>query len=62
MGDRPSLSDVNRQIGDANRERVREWLITHVGGTNIECAKAIGMNHCTVGRHVKALRKEWTDE
>lgn len=46
-------------IGAANRERVRNFLATHIGATNRECAKALGLGEMAVGRHVKALRAEW---
>lgn len=54
-----SAPEINRAIGDANRERIRAWMILHLGGTNAECADALGMNVCVIGRHVKRLRAEW---
>lgn len=47
-------------IGAANRERVRNFLATHIGATNRECAEALGLGVMAVGRHVKALRAEWS--
>jgi predicted ArsR family transcriptional regulator len=46
-------------IGAANRERVRNFLATHIGATNRECAEALGLGIMAVGRHVKTLRSEW---
>lgn len=46
-------------IGAANRKRVRSWLISHPGGTNGECASALGLSAMAVGRHVKHIRAEW---
>jgi hypothetical protein len=45
--------------GRDNRERVRRYFITHPGCTNIDCAAALGLNVCVVGRHSQALRAEW---
>lgn len=46
-------------IGAANLEAVREYLATHLGASNRECAIALGLSEMSVGRHVKTLRKEW---
>jgi predicted ArsR family transcriptional regulator len=46
-------------IGEENRERVRAYFLAHVGCTNQECAKALGLSVMSVGRHVATLRKEW---
>jgi predicted transcriptional regulator len=46
-------------LGMNNRARVLNWLRDHPGGTNRECAAALGMNVCVIGRHVKAIRKTW---
>lgn len=51
--------ELNRDIGLANRERIRRYLVEHPGATRQECAAALQMNHCVVGRHVKAIRMEW---
>lgn len=52
-------TEVNRRIGKANRDRVRQWLRDHLGGTRKECAEALGMNVSVVGRHVAEIRREW---
>lgn len=47
------------KIGHDNREAVRTWFQHHIGCTNYECAKALGLSLMAVGRHVKTLRGEW---
>jgi predicted ArsR family transcriptional regulator len=47
------------QIGQSNREAVRDYFLTHIGATNVECAKALGLSVEAVGRHIKTLRREW---
>ena len=51
--------EINKALGLANRERIRRYLVEHPGATRQECAAALEMNHCVVGRHVKAIRMEW---
>ena len=46
-------------IGAQNRARVRQWLVSHPGGTQTECAQALGLSGMAVGRHVKRIRMEW---
>jgi len=53
------IGEYGKAIGVVNRERVRRWLLAHVGGTRRECAKALGLSEMAVGRHVSALRAEW---
>lgn len=47
------------KIGHENREAVRAFFLAHIGATNWECAKALGLSVMAVGRHVKTLRAEW---
>ena len=42
-----------------NREDIKEWLRTHLGGTQAECAADLGLTPEAVNRHVKAIRREW---
>ena len=42
----------------AARDRLRGFA-DHLGCTNVECAKALGLSGMSVGRHVATLRKEW---
>ncbi len=49
------------EIGRRNRERVRRYFETHLCATNRECSASIGMSVEAVGRHVMAIRAEWTD-
>lgn len=53
------VSMHQKLVGIKNRERIRHWFTTHVGSTNVECAQALSLNVCVVGRHIKAIRKEW---
>ena len=48
-------------IGQINRDRVREWLCSHPGGRQSECAKALGLSSMAVSRHVKQIRCNWSD-
>ena len=49
-------------IGYDHREQVRAFFASHIGCTNIECGKAIGLSVYSVGRHIAKLRKEWVDD
>lgn len=50
------------QIGHENREAVRAYFLSHVGCTNLECAKALGLGVMAIGRHIKRLRQEWINQ
>ena len=50
------------EIGAANLDRVRSWLKNHIGGTQKECAKALGLSPMAVHRHVQTIRAEWDAE
>ena len=52
-------SSSGAELGAANREAVRQFFATHLGCTNVECGRALGLSTMTVGRHVAAIRKEW---
>ena len=54
-------SNPGALIGYENRERVRAYLQNHIGATNIECGAALGLSVYSVGRHIKALRREWQE-
>jgi hypothetical protein len=54
-----ALAEHGRKRGLANRVRVHTWLLLHPGGTNRECAAALGLHEMAVGRHVKAIRQTW---
>lgn len=47
------------KIGHDNREAVRAYFLAHIGVTNSECARALGLSVMAVGRHIKTLRREW---
>ncbi len=53
---------VAKRVGEENRAAVKQWLKTHLGGTQRECAKALGLSTMAVCRHVRAIRKEWAAE
>lgn len=46
-------------LGIANRERVRLWLMTHLGGRQNECARDLDLSLMAVNRHFRAIRSEW---
>lgn len=48
--------------GCKNRERVRDYLARHLGATNVECSRALGLSAEAVGRHVADIRAEWLAE
>lgn len=52
-------AEANRKIGADNRDRIRQFFRDHVGATRRECAEALDLNECIVGRHVKIIRLEW---
>lgn len=54
-------SSPGAKIGHENREAVRRYFATHIGCTNGECAAALNLSVYAVGRHIKTLRKEWTE-
>ena len=47
-------------IGHNNREAVRTFFASHIGCTNVECGRFLGLSTVAVGRHVATIRKEWT--
>lgn len=53
------VAELQKQLGNKNMERVRTWYLTHVCGTQIECARDLKMNVSVVCRHVFKLRKGW---
>lgn len=53
------LAEHRRSVGLANRVSVLCWFRDHPGGTNRECAKALGLSEMAVGRHAKAIRQTW---
>ena len=50
---------VGRAIGDNNRDRIKTYMLEHVGATNVECGRALGLSVMAVGRHIKGLKAEW---
>lgn len=54
-----SRGDYMINIGEDNRDRIREFFRTHIGCTNRECGKALNVSEFTIGRHIKEIRKEW---
>lgn len=47
------------ELGEENRDAVREWFRLHLCGTQRECAKDLGLSDMAVNRHVRAIRAEW---
>ena len=56
---KPAAAIHQERVGAENREAVRKWFQDHLCGTQRECAAALGINVCVVGRHVKSIRAEW---
>lgn len=56
---RRHISEINKDIGAANRELVRSMMTDCLGITNIEMAKLSGMRHETIGKHKRAIVAEW---
>ena len=50
---------VGRAIGARNRDRIRTYMLDHIGATNAECGQALGLSDMAVGRHIMALKAEW---
>lgn len=48
-----------RIVGAQNLIRVRAYFASHLGCTNVECARALGLSIMAVGRHVATLRANW---
>ena len=57
---RPQTASPGQIIGDNNRERVRQFMLAHVGATYAECGDVLGLSPQAVGRHVKTLKAEWS--
>lgn len=58
----PGAPEHRRRIGEANTRAVLAWLLAHPGGTNRECAEAVGLTEMAIGRHVKKIRAMWPIE
>lgn len=52
-------SKTQIEVGQINKERVRIWLLEHLGGKQTECAKDLGLSLMAINRHFAALRAEW---
>jgi hypothetical protein len=50
-----------KAVKEANQMAIRAFFSSHLCATNRECAEALGLNVCVVGRHVKSIRAEWKD-
>lgn len=48
-----------KAVKEANHKAIRAFFSSHLCATNRECAEALGLNVCVVGRHVKSIRAEW---
>lgn len=53
-----SIGDYNRKISESNKEAIRSFFKNNPFCTQLECAKALGMNVMTVSKHIKSLRQE----
>lgn len=59
MLDQSVRPGVRRDLGPANRERVRRFFAAHIGAKQTECALALRLSRNAVNRHVRDLRAEW---
>jgi len=50
------------RLGAENRRNIKEWTASHPGGTQRECAKALGLSVTAVNRHFQKLRAAWRDQ
>lgn len=48
-----------RIIGDHNRDTVIAYMAAHIGATNDDCARSIGLSSAAVGRHIRTIKAEW---
>lgn len=48
-----------RIIGDRNRADVISYMSGHIGATNDDCARSIGLSSAAVGRHIRTIKAEW---
>lgn len=53
-----SIGEYNRNISEKNKESIRSFFKNNPFCTQLECAKALGMNVMTVSKHIKSLRQE----
>lgn len=56
------MNYIQVELGEANLKAVMEWFQTHLCGTQVECAKALGLSVMAVNRHVKTIRATWRDD
>lgn len=53
------MNHAQIELGRENFEAVRKWFSDHLCGTQVECAKALGLSAMAVNRHVRTIRSEW---
>lgn len=56
------LSEHKRAESLRTRCRIYDFFRNNPCHTNSDCAKALGLNPGTVGRHAKAIRAGWRPE
>lgn len=55
------MNHIQVELGESNLAAVRRWFASHLCGTQVECAKALGLSAMAVNRHVKTIRAEWRE-
>lgn len=53
------MNNAQIELGRENLAAVREWFVSHLCGTQVECARALGLSVMAVNRHVRTIRSEW---
>lgn len=53
------MNSAQIELGRENLAAVREWFVSHLCGTQVECARALGLSVMAVNRHVRTIRAEW---
>jgi hypothetical protein len=60
MTDETKVGEVDGLTDAEIDQIVRTFFAAHIGCLNVECAATIGLSVFAVGRHIAAIRKEWT--
>lgn len=51
--------EVGADIGEINRNSVRQYFADHLGCSQLECSIALGLSVMSVSRHIRTIREEW---
>lgn len=62
-GPRAGVKNLKKwREGQDNLSAVRAWFESHLCGTQVECARALGLSAMAVNRHAKKIREEWREK